>query len=269
VLQTIRAAAEARMPGAFARLCPVFDRLAARNPHHEVHLLPLLAPPGEIACDVGANRGLFTYWLLRNGSRVVAFEPNPHMVRVLERRFPDHGRGERLTIVPAALGDTQGSATLHIPLGFSPLAALDGGLAEQQGVPLERVQVPLHRLDDCVEGNVAFLKLDAEGYELKILAGALEMLARAQPTILVEAEERHRAGAVASLRNLLEPMGYRGFFRDGAAIAPIAAFDPARHQARDALNAEGSRVLPGRTYVNNFIFAARPQVIAGLEAMAA
>lgn len=257
------------MPGAFARLCPIFDRLAARHPHHEVHLLPLLAPPGEIACDVGANRGLFTYWLLRNGSRVVAFEPNPHMVRVLERRFSHHGRGDRLQIVAAALGDAEGSATLHIPLGFSPLAALDGEHAAQQGVPLERVQVALHRLDDCVAGNVAFLKLDAEGYELKILAGALEMLGRAQPSILVEAEERHRADAVASLRGLLEPMGYRGFFRQGAGMAPIAAFDPARHQARDALNAEGTRVLPGRTYVNNFIFAARPQVVAGLEAMAA
>lgn len=268
MLQTVRAAAETRLPGAFARLCPIFDHLAARNPNHEVHLLPLLAPAGALACDVGANRGLFTYWLLRHGARVVAFEPNPHMARVLERRFPGHARGDRLRIVHAALSDAEGSGTLHIPLGFSPLAALDGGLAEQQGVPMERVQVALRRLDDCVDGEVAFLKLDAEGHEMKILAGAPALLARAQPTILVEAEERHRAGAVASLRNLLEPMGYRGFFRDGAAMAPIAVFDPARHQARDALNAEGSRVLPGRTYVNNVIFAARPQVVERLEAMA-
>ena len=266
MLSKLRATAEARIPRMFAYSCLVFDRLAARNPDSEVNLLPLFVAPGDRACDVGANRGLFTYWLLRNGVTVTAFEPNPHMVEVLRRRFSGSLARGALRIVESAASNAPGTATLHIPEGFSPLATLEHDLAAA-GAPLEDVEVKLTRLDDTVSGDVAFIKVDVEGHEMKVLGGATRILAASRPTILVEAEERHRAGAVASLRALLEPMGMRGFFRDGQAIVPIARFDVARHQRRDALNAEGTRVLPGRTYVNNFIFAGRPQVIARLEAL--
>src|SRR5258708_28259634 len=41
--------------------------------------------PGDVACDIGANKGSFIYWLswwVRNG-RVVAFEPQPELARGL------------------------------------------------------------------------------------------------------------------------------------------------------------------------------------------
>src|SRR5476649_2560679 len=41
--------------------------------------------PGDIACDIGANKGSFIYWLswwVHHG-RVVAFEPQPDLARAL------------------------------------------------------------------------------------------------------------------------------------------------------------------------------------------
>jgi hypothetical protein len=41
--------------------------------------------PGDIACDIGANKGSFIYWLSWwvRGGRVVAFEPQPELARDL------------------------------------------------------------------------------------------------------------------------------------------------------------------------------------------
>lgn len=266
MFETLKAVGESQLPRAFALVCPVFDRLAARDPHAEVNFLPLFVKAGDTACDIGANRGLFTYWLLQRGVKVNAFEPNPHMVRILRLRFPQALRSGALHLSEAALSDGPGEAILHIPKGFSPLATIDGGLAAEAGKPMEEVRVPLARLDDQVAGDIAFIKLDVEGHELKVLEGAGRVLSASRPSILVEAEERHRPGAVASLRALLEPLGYQGFFRDGGRLAPITDFDPAVHQSVSSLNADGSHVAKGKIYINNFLFAARPDVITALKA---
>ncbi|WP_296581586.1 FkbM family methyltransferase [Xanthobacter sp.] len=266
MFETLKMVGESQLPRAFAALCPVFDRLAARSPYSEVNFIPLLVKSGDKVCDIGANRGLFIYWLLARGAKVTAFEPNPHMVRILRLRFPEALKSGALRLSDAALSDGPGEATLHIPKGFSPLATIDGRLAAEAGKPMEEVRVSLARLDDVVAGDISFIKLDVEGHELKVLEGATGVLAGSKPSILVEAEERHRPGAIASLRALLEPLGYEGFFRDGGRMAPISSFDPAVHQSVSALKADGSHVAKGKVYINNFFFAARPEAIAALKA---
>lgn len=268
MLNTFRSVVEVRMPQVFAFSCVLFDQMAARNPQNEVNLLSRLVEAGDEVCDVGANRGLFAYWFLQHGVKVTAFEPNPSMVAVLRHRFADALKRGQLRLVECALSDRAGAATLHVPIGYSGLASLNGEVA-QVGVPIESKAVKVARLDDCVAGDVAFLKVDVEGHELQVFEGAANLLRASRPTILVEAEERHRPGAVASLRALLEPLGYEGFFRQGAVMMPIAAFDPVVHQDEAALNPTGTRARKGRTYINNFFFAARPQAIARLRAMAA
>lgn len=255
---------ENRMPWLFARLCPWVDARAARDPQSDVQLLPLLVAPGETVCDIGANRGLFVYWLLQSGARVLAFEPNPRLTRILRLRFPAQIADGTLTLYETALGAEAGEATLHVPRGHSPLATIDGNLAGAVGNPMDDVRVPLARLDDLVSGPVGFIKLDVEGHELKVLEGARRLLTAHRPSLLVEAEERHRPGAVAAVRALLEPLGYEGFFRLDGRMEPIAAFDPARHQPATAVGPDGINPVPGVVYVLNFVFAARPAVVARL-----
>ncbi|MCG5235026.1 FkbM family methyltransferase [Xanthobacter oligotrophicus] len=262
MLKSLKAILERRMPRVFALLCPLVDARAAHDPDSEVRLLPLLVAPGDTVCDIGANRGLFTYWLLRHGARVLAFEPNPSLVRILKLRFPGEIRSGALTLFETALSADAGAAVLHIPRDLSPLATLDGDLAAG---PTEDVHVPMARLDACVTADVSFIKLDVEGHEVKVLQGARGLVAASRPTFLIEAEERHRPGAVAAVRQVLDPFGYRGFFRLGQKMRPIAEFDPAVHQSVAALEPDGTRPRKGALYVNDFYFAARPDIIARLE----
>jgi hypothetical protein len=91
--------------------------------------------------------------------------------------------------------------------------------------------VPIARLDDLVgEQHVDFLKIDVEGWELEVLAGAAGVLSR-RPKVLVELhnyrfEEPERAAS--KLLEVLSPSRYRLWVqgqRDGA----IRPYDPARH----------------------------------------
>jgi FkbM family methyltransferase len=203
--------------------------------------------------------------LLKGGAHVLAFEPNPRLARILRLRFPDELADGRLRLFETALGSASGEAVLHIPEGMSPLATIDGNLASGLPGTVDDVRVALNRLDACVDAPVSFIKLDVEGYESAVLQGATRVLAESRPTLLVEAEERHRAGAVADVARMLAQFGYEGFFRFGGAMRPLATFDPAVHQAREALVPDGSRTRRDAVYVNNFIFAARPEIIARLK----
>lgn len=264
MLEALKAFGETHLPGLYAQACNLFDLKAARNPASEINLLPLLVQAGETVCDIGANHGLFTFFLLRQQAKVLAFEPNPSMVRILKIRFVDALRRGDLSLFESALSDEDGQATLHVPKGFSPLGTLDGALATQDGVEMEDVAVPLRRLDAIVDEPVSFIKLDVEGHEARVLRGAEHLLRACHPTLLIEAEERHRPGAVASVQAFLAPLGYSGLYFENGRMCPLSSFDPARHQRADALNASGTRVRSGQVYINNFVFIARPEVSARL-----
>ena len=49
----------------------------------EMGLLKFIVDPKRICLDVGANLGLFTYFLSRYSPHVYAFEPNPIPLRIL------------------------------------------------------------------------------------------------------------------------------------------------------------------------------------------
>ena len=120
----------------------------------------------------------------------------------------------------------------------------------------------VRRLDDLVRGRrVGFIKIDVEGYEVAVLRGGMGIISESRPTLLIEIEERHRKGALEEVCGLLKPLGYRGFYLHSGRFEPVESFDPEQLQNAAALDADGAYRLPGRTYINNFIFAARPDVL--------
>jgi hypothetical protein len=64
--------------------------------------------------------------------------------------------------------------------------------------------------------DVSFIKIDVEGHEEAVIAGAAETLALNRPAVLVESEHRHNPGAPRRLSDLMDDQGYGGFFlREG------------------------------------------------------
>lgn len=179
-----------------------------------------------------------------------AFEPNPDYAWVYRRVLGG------VILQPFALSDRAGRARFHIPV-VGDVAYAGWGTLENPAVfaghETREFEVELRRLDDLGLDPVGLIKIDVEGHELAVLRGGLETLRRDRPAILVEAEERHRAGVLSELFALMAAEGYRGCFLLDGRLAPLAEFDAQRHQAVEPDGSIGGRVS-SLHYIRNFLF---------------
>jgi FkbM family methyltransferase len=212
----------------------------------EMELLAPALEPRTVAVDVGASEGDYSYYFIRHGLSVEAFEPQPASAQLLRSL-----RGDGIRVHPVALSDGDGTATLAIPMS--------GGVAESGRASLGReaiggrdsqlLEVECRALDSYQLRGVSIIKIDAEGHEPAVLRGAEGTIAGELPILLVELELRHLgAHGWAEALDWLRSHGYRGFYSSGPGCAsPLETFSHSRHQRlRDD--------IPLDPYVNNFIF---------------
>jgi FkbM family methyltransferase len=216
----------------------------------EEAIVPFLVRPNAVALDVGANLGIYTKIILTRTRNVICIEPNPECCSVLKRIF-----GKDVNVISGAASNINADLVLRIPDAGVGYATVEEGNASFVG-GFRTVRVTAFKIDDLKLENVSFVKIDVEGHELSVLEGAAETLKTSQPTILLEAEERHRPRAVASVREFLEPLGYQGYMLEDGALVSVRRFDPEIHQSARAILRRNSRDRHASVYVNNFIFLA-------------
>jgi FkbM family methyltransferase len=156
----------------------------ARAGEPELLLLAELIPRGGTAIDVGANQGIFAYALSAIADRVVAFEPNLDYASFARKML--RGRAE---VHAVALSDKAGRAAFHVPLADDgTVLHLAGNLkhTHSQFKNEQRYEVEVRTLDEFALRDVRFIKVDVEGSERDVLAGARATIARDRPILLLE-----------------------------------------------------------------------------------
>ena len=214
-------------------------------------MLPFLADPGSTAVDAGANKGIYVHHLCNIYQHVIAFEPLPSLAKFLKRA------ARSAEIHAVALSDHQGHACLKLPVGFNELGTIEKmeNFAENSGDPFEEHDVTTSSLDSFDLQNVGLIKIDVEGHELSVLAGAKKLISESQPTIMVEIEERHKAGSIADTFTFFENLDYDGYYLDGDRFRSIRNFNLGQDQSVKSLE---NSIKTGR-YINNFVFIHRSQ----------
>jgi FkbM family methyltransferase len=174
------------------------QRLARRlgydlTPHrkarpHEAQLSAVLKR-FEISCvlDVGANVGQYAAMLRAEGfgGRIVSFEPLADAHATLARRAAADPRWQ---IAPRiAIGDRDGEVELEVSAesdmsSILPQSQLLRTISPSSAV-LRRERVPIARLESAAQPYLAaedriFLKIDTQGFEPQVLAGAGSLMAR-------------------------------------------------------------------------------------------
>jgi FkbM family methyltransferase len=148
-----------------------------------------LVAPGDWVIDVGANVGLVTSRLCQlvgPAGAVWAVEPLPRNVERLEALAARNRLGQ-LTVLPVALSSQAGTARLRLPIRGGGAFGSFVATWETAG----EVDVDTARLDDLVAerrppGPLRLVKIDAEGFEPQVIAGAAETLSTLRPLVLCE-----------------------------------------------------------------------------------
>lgn len=161
--------------------------------------------------DVGANVGLISGELCRlvgETGEVWAFEPVPRNLARLAALKKDNGL-DQLRLFPYALG----AASARLPMRLPTEGHSGWGSFTKDWEIATELPVDVRRLDDLIGLRpVRLLKIDVEGYEDRVLAGAEETLRVSRPIVICEIADRWLKAAgssepalIAHFRNL----GYR------------------------------------------------------------
>ena len=175
---------------------------------------------GATVLDIGANKGIYTYWMSKKvgkTGKVYAFEPQPELGDFLN----DLCASFRLTnveIVNQGLSDRPGDFTMFRNKVGAGGATLESKfLHKSNSDSLQKVEVTVTTLDDFFQSRsvdrLDFIKCDVEGHELSVFKGGKNTLSKHKPTLLFECH--HKDAQEKSLFAFLEELGYRGFFIRG------------------------------------------------------
>lgn len=173
---------------------------------HELLVLDRLVPAGATAVDVGANQGFFAYALAKVAARVEAFEPNPDYAAFARRML-----GRRATVHTLALSDHDGRAEFVVPVAEDGMVMHLGGNLKQSAAQhgrMQKFEVVVRTLDSFAFPNVRIMKVDVEGSELEVLAGAAATIARDRPAMIVELLTGAHADPAAVTEEIAGRYGY-------------------------------------------------------------
>jgi FkbM family methyltransferase len=170
--------------------------------------------PADAACiDVGASQGDILREMVRSAprGRHLAFEPLPELAAALRTEFPD------IDVRQCALFDSPGTLPFHRVLASHWHSGLQAMGRPQDAV--ETFTVEVRRLDDVLPDGYApaLIKIDVEGAEGGVLAGARRTLGAHRPVVVIEhgTHAEHYPHGSAGVFSLLADAGLRVFDIDG------------------------------------------------------
>lgn len=173
-----------------------------------------LVRPGDLAVDVGAHTGLHAGRLLRRvgpAGGLLLVEP----LEAIAERFlvPLYGADPRCELFRGALAEQPGRLPFFVATGSEQESGLRlrEHLTQPSALAPVRTEVEVTTLDALVRGRrPAFVKIDVEGAELRVLAGGRRTLAEARPVVALETSEavRDHGGTLEELYALVVELGY-------------------------------------------------------------
>ena len=195
----------------------------------DIKFLKYLSNKNLNSLDVGAYKGVYTYFISKYSKIVYAFEPNPKSYKILKKIV-----NKNVKVFPYALSDKSSSDFLKIPKGKKGYSNQGGSI---RNVKLDKnfgkLKVETKKIDDLKLKNIGFIKIDAEGVELQVLKGAKKLIKRYKPTLLIEIEERYISEPIEKSLNKILSLGYRGFALIGETLTPLRFFDGNKNHRLD------------------------------------
>lgn len=175
--------------------------------------------PSDTFWDIGANIGCYTLYAATRGVRTFTFEPNAFNYSILCRNIQRNGLEDKAMAYCLAFADVTGLSQLQLStLEAGGAIALFGethariNVAQLEHPVLSKQGAIGYSIDDFLQANPELfpthIKIDVDGIEDKILAGAAKTLRDVRlRSVLVEIDESN-AEQTRLMRGFLEAAGF-------------------------------------------------------------
>jgi FkbM family methyltransferase len=186
--------------------------------------------PGMTFVDIGAHFGyeaMLGSALVGPTGHVVSFEPQPEIAAIAKQNLSLFAQTR---LVEAAVGEADGSLDLQ-NLGLK-LSAFAGRAGSHGGPTITVPMVTLASVLRADERPIDMLKCDAEGGEIAVLHGSLDLIKNDRPLLVLEGEmpaDNPNRPRIKEFERLLEPLDYRALLFDfggGLRVGMLGDFEP-------------------------------------------
>jgi FkbM family methyltransferase len=192
--------------------------------------------------DIGANVGIYSYYFKNIFKKIDAFEPLSEITHRLTSIS-----NEFLKVHNVALSNKAGELKFHIPLlNGKPCPSLAS--IEERDSECEVRTVKVEMLDAYDFDDVDLIKIDVEGHELYVIEGALKVIKKNKPVLIIEIEQRHIKKDISEVFESILNLNYSGFFLQNGQLTSLNKFSYELNQKPFLDN------LMTVEYINNFIF---------------
>ena len=184
---------------------------------------------GATVLDIGANKGIYCFWMMRavgRSGRVIAFEPQPEMRDSIERRKLRFD-WRNLRVMNVALSNSDGSMNLSRQRVGDGSATLEVARRRSTDATLDVQVTRLDAIADATFPNLKFIKCDVEGHELNVFLGGEQTLRRQRP--VVQFESTVTDPRTQQIFQFFRGLGYSGVLLLGNRYLPYANPDAVPH----------------------------------------
>lgn len=198
----------------------LFERVCREGIYEQetLRLVLCLVEQDGTYIDVGANIGLLSIPVLmgRPHARVISIEASPDTLLHLEKTRGASPQRDRWSIFGCAVGRSNGSAAFCA--AEPKYAAFDGLKDTGRGGAKSSITVEMRTLDEIWQEAgapaVSLVKIDVEGAEIDVLAGARALIEQCRPPLIIEWSAlnlRAYGTEPGELLRVCREIGYRAF----------------------------------------------------------
>lgn len=150
-------------------------------------LAEVVTPEDRVIVDLGAHSGLFTVFAKERSPQALAIlaEPDPTMRPIIEQNLASHTRWR---LIQKAVSSESGVSSFYRNLGATQASSLFEDSAHAFAGEVQRVDIEVTTLDDIAQdieaADIDVLKLDVQGAERLVFAGATASLPRVRKLIV-------------------------------------------------------------------------------------
>ena len=140
--------------------------------------------------DIGSNVGMWTRELAQKFEQVYCFEPNPNFIECFNKNITENN----VELFEFGLSNKEHTASQEF------------NSTQMTNTPGD---VQCRTLDSFNLNNIDFIKIDVDGFEDKVLEGAVNTITRNNPVINVEMKELKRPLTYNKIKKILYGLNYK------------------------------------------------------------